>query len=49
MKNVFHFDDKEELCEKLVRLCEKGDAVTFKGSRGMKLEDVIESFYKRWK
>lgn len=49
MKNVFHFDDKEELCEKLVQLCEKGDAVTFKGSRGMKLEDVIESFYKRWK
>ena len=49
MKNVFHFDDKEELCEKLLQLCEKGDAVTFKGSRGMKLEDVIESFYKRWK
>ncbi len=49
MKNVFHFDDKKQLCEKLMQICEKGDAVTFKGSRGMKLEEVIQSFYERWK
>lgn len=48
MKNVFHFNSKEELTEKLLEILENGDAVVFKASRGMKLEDVIHSVYDRW-
>lgn len=48
MKNVFHFDSKEKLTEKLLEILEVGDTVAFKASRGMKLEDVIHSVYDRW-
>lgn len=48
MKNVFHFNSREELTEKLLEILENGDAVVFKASRGMKLEDVIHSVYDRW-
>ena len=41
------FDDKEKLAEFLFEnLCE-GDAVLFKGSRGMKMEDIFHSLYKK--
>ncbi len=43
---IFSFDDKEELSSKLVSLIKPGDVIAFKGSRGMKLEDVIEKVYK---
>lgn len=48
MKNVYHFNTKDELTEKLVTIAQKGDVVIFKASRGMKLEDVIHSSYDRW-
>lgn len=48
MKNVFHFDTKEELANKLLEILEVGDTAIFKASRGMKLEDVIHSVYDRW-
>ncbi|MGN0521340.1 MAG: UDP-N-acetylmuramoyl-tripeptide--D-alanyl-D-alanine ligase, partial [Eubacterium sp.] len=48
MKNAFHFNTKQELTERLVDLSQPGDTVIFKGSRGMKLEDVIHSAYDRW-
>lgn len=48
MENAFHFDSKEELADRLLDILEKGDAVIFKASRGMKLEDVIHSVYDRW-
>lgn len=48
LENVFHFDTKEELAEKLTELARAGDAVIFKASRGMKLEDVIHIVYDRW-
>ena len=38
-----HFDSRSELAEYLKGCLEEGDAVLFKGSRGMKLEEVIES------
>ncbi|MBR6100855.1 MAG: UDP-N-acetylmuramoyl-tripeptide--D-alanyl-D-alanine ligase [Ruminococcus sp.] len=38
-----HFDDKQELAAFLKSQLREGDAVLFKGSRGMKLEEVIES------
>lgn len=46
MKNAFHFDSKNELCENLIPIIEKGDTIVFKASRGMKLEDVINKVYE---
>lgn len=48
IKNAFLFDSKAELTDKLYEITNKGDAVLFKASRGMKLEDVISEIYKRW-
>lgn len=48
MKNALYFDNKDELSNKLFELAHKGDAVIFKASRGMKLEDVINNVYNRW-
>lgn len=42
---VFDFDDKDDLTEKLIGMLKPGDVVAFKGSRGMKLEEVIEKVY----
>lgn len=39
---VFDFDDKGELSRHLSTMLKSGDVVAFKGSRGMKLEEVIE-------
>ena len=47
-ENAFLFDDKDALTKKLLEITNDGDAVIFKGSRGMKLEDVINSAYKVW-
>ena len=47
-KNAFLFDSKELLAEKLLEITEPGDVVIFKGSRGMKLEDIMNIVYKRW-
>ncbi|MGN1329216.1 MAG: UDP-N-acetylmuramoyl-tripeptide--D-alanyl-D-alanine ligase [Eubacterium sp.] len=48
LENAFHFDTKEELADKLTEIAMAGDAVIFKASRGMKLEDVIHIVYDRW-
>lgn len=39
--NGFHFDSKEKLVEKLRQEVSEGDFVLVKGSRGMKMEEVI--------
>ena len=44
----YHFTDKEQLLEKLLQITKTGDVILFKASRGMKLEDVIQGFYKRY-
>lgn len=49
VQNAFLFDDKEKLSEMLLNIATKGDAILFKGSRGMKLEDVINTVYKGWR
>lgn len=46
--NAYLFDSKQSLTDKLFEIAEKGDAVLFKASRGMKLEEVISEIYKRW-
>ncbi len=42
---VLHFDDKQALAIKLCSMLQEGDAILFKASRAMKLEEVIESVY----
>lgn len=44
--DVRSFEDKQALSEQLVSYLKEGDAVLFKASRGMKLEDVIYSVYE---
>ena len=41
-ENAFHFDSLEALSAKLEQMVETGDTVLLKGSRGMKLETVLE-------
>lgn len=42
------FDDKVVLTQTLIERLAPGDTVLFKGSRGMKLEEVLRMFYERW-
>ncbi len=42
---AMHFDDKETLACKLCSMLTEGDAVLFKASRAMKLEEVISAVY----
>ena len=44
--DVRSFSDKQQLSQVLAEYLEQGDAVLFKASRGMKLEDVIYSVYE---
>ncbi len=46
VKTVESFTDKKELSEKLSGMLEADDAVLFKASRGMKLEEVIFAVYE---
>lgn len=48
IENAFHFSTKEELADTLLELLETEDAVVFKASRGMRLEEVIHNVYDRW-
>lgn len=43
------FEDKQALAKALTDLLKEGDTVLFKGSRGMKLEEVMQSVYEGWK
>lgn len=45
---ALHFDDKQALADKLCSLLREGDAVLVKGSRAMKLEEVILAIYSVW-
>lgn len=44
---VRSFLDKDELADALYEILEEGDAVLFKASRGMALEDVINKLYTK--
>ena len=39
-----HFESREQLLAQLVARLHEDDVVLFKGSRGMKLEQVVDSF-----
>ncbi len=47
-RNAKHFTDKSELANELSETLREGDAILFKASRGLKLEEVIYSIYDRW-
>lgn len=42
LKNNFYFEDKEDLLKLLLKTVKKDDVIYFKGSRGMKLEEIVE-------
>lgn len=46
LENVNVFTDKTLLAEKLLETLEEGDVVSFKASRGMRLEEVIKKVYE---
>ncbi|MNW70266.1 putative bifunctional UDP-N-acetylmuramoylalanyl-D-glutamate--2,6-diaminopimelate ligase/UDP-N-acetylmuramoyl-tripeptide:D-alanyl-D-alanine ligase [compost metagenome] len=41
--HIFAYHDKSELIRKLVSILNPKDVVLVKGSRGMKLEEVVEA------
>ena len=41
------FLSQEDLADYLVKILKPGDAVLFKASRGMKLENVIKAVYEK--
>ncbi len=43
-----YFTDKAQLTQELIKTLCEGDAILFKASRGLKLEEVIYSIYDRW-
>lgn len=45
---TMHFTDKSALTEALISTVQAGDAVLFKASRGMALEEVIQKLYGEW-
>ena len=49
MTEVYYFTDAQKLADSLFSRLEKGDAVLFKASRGMKLENIINNIYDRIK
>lgn len=45
LKNNFYFESKEDLTEFVKLNIRKGDVIYFKGSRGMKVEEVIQNLF----
>ena len=43
MKNKFYFEDKNRLIEALKATLQTGDVILVKGSRGMKMEDIVQA------
>ena len=46
MKNVKHFDSKDDLAKELRSVARSGDVIWLKASRGMRFEDIAEAFYE---
>lgn len=47
VKEIYEFCDENALADELLRVIRNGDAVLFKASRGMKLENIINILYKK--
>ena len=46
MQKVYWFDDKSRMAREIRKNIEIGDCILFKGSRGMRLEEVIYQIYR---
>lgn len=46
LEKVYSFSDKEVLAEVLIETIEESDVISFKASRGMRLEEVIKMIYE---
>ena len=46
-KRMGNYQTHEELAEELRRVARPGDVLLFKGSRGMKMERVLELFLQK--
>ncbi len=44
--NIYEFENNQELCRELSRILQKDDLVLVKGSRGMRLEEVVDAMVK---
>ena len=45
LKEIYHYTDEKALAEKLAEFIKEGDAILFKASRGMKMENIINVIY----
>ena len=46
-QNAYSFDSREELVNALISRARPGDVLLFKGSRGMKMEKILEMFLEK--
>ncbi|MBE6782582.1 MAG: UDP-N-acetylmuramoyl-tripeptide--D-alanyl-D-alanine ligase [Ruminococcaceae bacterium] len=46
LENVFSFDNKENLAREILSVLQAEDVISFKASRGMRLEEVIKMVYE---
>ena len=46
MKDAYWFDDKNRMAREIRKNIATGDCILFKGSRGMRLEEVIYQIYR---
>lgn len=48
-ENVLHFDSREAASQFIILNVQKGDIILFKGSRGMRTEQILDGFIEGWK
>ena len=41
-KNIYHFDDRQELLKQIRNIMDKDDVFLFKASNAMKLFEIVE-------
>lgn len=47
LSDAWHFESKEALCLKLLKVAQPGDLILCKGSRSMAMEQVLQRFYSQ--
>jgi UDP-N-acetylmuramoyl-tripeptide--D-alanyl-D-alanine ligase len=48
-KKIKMYNIPKEACEEIMRLVKKGDTVLVKGSRGMKMEEIVNGLEEQFK